>query len=510
MTLSPSYRVLGANASYKYSGTSLKSHQHLNSFQLNSLPKPLFFEGVPSEGETAKETSTSPAPKQQGIFKWVAGMGVIFSSLLGYSVYDNAQSQMAMNQQIRELSTQVQQNQDAQARALTQAVKNPQLLKDLFQPVVQASQRNSLRIEWATPTGDEAMGSGFAIQDNGGNVYVVTNAHVLGSELLGKDFGTTIKEKSITIEDSLGNKSDAQFLSISPVYAGDLAILKVPPTFAQALKAQGMISELRDLSQDPIDGNLKGTWMVTSGNPLGNFNFSSVGMVSTLMQSNANASLNPLKTKLSPLIQMDISMNPGNSGGALMDLNQKVAGVAQAINGKGSGIGYFIPVKTLKEFLESQNISVASEPEKAQKLVDVEGFKVKAAAIEAEYQGFAKRVELLQVLMMEDFAKIPPNPFMQRPSSREIKESALALEPYLLESLETLKIDINALKDFSKDLSQEQKDAIKTTVMEKSFEKLIKSKPKQSKPSPPREEAPPMFKMPGGDILPLFPGDISK
>ncbi|MBY0403693.1 MAG: trypsin-like peptidase domain-containing protein, partial [Cyanobacteria bacterium] len=490
------------------SGNRLQSHRLFNTHQGNTPAKSLRFEGLVPEGETPKEISPSSAPKQQGIFKWVAGMGVIFSSLLGYSVYDNAQSKLALNQQIQELSTQVQQNQDAQARALNQAVKNPQLLKDIFQPVVQASQRNSMRVEWTTPDGDEAMGSGFAIQDKAGNVYVITNAHVLGSELLGKDVGTTVKDKTITIQDSLGNRTEGQFLSMSPIYAGDLAILKVPPTFAQALKAKNMVSELRDLSQDPIDANLKGTWMVTSGNPLGNFNFSSVGMVSTLMQSNANASLNPLKTKLSPLIQMDISMNPGNSGGALMDLNQKVAGVAQAINGKGSGIGYFIPVKTLKEFLESQNIPVASDQELAQKLVNVEEFKAKTAAIETEYQGFAKRVELLQVLMTEDFAKIPPNPFMQRPSSREIKESALMLEPYLLESLEKLKIDINALKDFSKDLTPEQKDAIKTTVLEKSFEKHLKSTPKPSKPSTPREEAPPMFRMPGGDILPPFPGGI--
>src|SRR5690606_33853662 len=52
------------------------------------------------------------------------------------------------------------------------------------------------------------------------------------------------------------------------------------------------------------------------------------------------------------LLQTDTSINPGNSGGPLLNLNVEAIRIITAINSEGQGLGFAIPINTLKEVLD--------------------------------------------------------------------------------------------------------------------------------------------------------------
>jgi len=49
------------------------------------------------------------------------------------------------------------------------------------------------------------------------------------------------------------------------------------------------------------------------------------------------------------LLQTDVEINPGNSGGPLLDLAGEVVGINTAVAEQAQGIGFAIPVNTVKE-----------------------------------------------------------------------------------------------------------------------------------------------------------------
>jgi serine protease Do len=168
-----------------------------------------------------------------------------------------------------------------------------------------------------------ALGSGFVWDKQG---HIVTNNHVVdGAE-------------KVTVTFADGLTLDAEVVGRDP--ESDLAVVKVDPS-----KADLRPITLADSTQVKV-----GQFAVAIGNPFGLEGSMSFGIVSALGRSLPTSSSTlgqggPSYT-IPDIIQTDAPVNPGNSGGVLLDLQGNLIGVPTAIESPvrgSSGVGYAVP-----------------------------------------------------------------------------------------------------------------------------------------------------------------------
>jgi serine protease Do len=163
-----------------------------------------------------------------------------------------------------------------------------------------------------------SLGSGFIINKNG---TVITNNHVINNA---DDIVVKVGDKEYK----------AKIIGADP-YA-DVAVLKIdskdtfkPVKFGDSDKAR------------------VGDWVIAIGNPFG-----LGGTVTSGIISARNRDIN--LTRYDDFIQTDASINQGNSGGPLFNLNGDVIGVNTAIIGQGGsvGIGFAIPSNAASDVVD--------------------------------------------------------------------------------------------------------------------------------------------------------------
>jgi putative serine protease PepD len=178
-----------------------------------------------------------------------------------------------------------------------------------------------------TPEG-QATGSGFVVSKDG---LIVTNDHVVdGASQVQVKIGTSDKAQPATV------------VGADP--SRDLALLKVDA------------GNLPTLSLDDSSSVNVGDPTYAIGNPFGLDHTLTTGIVSALQRSLQA----PDGAKISGAIQTDAALNPGNSGGPLLDADGKVIGVNSQIQtgstngaeGGNVGIGFAIPSNTVKSFID--------------------------------------------------------------------------------------------------------------------------------------------------------------
>ena len=168
------------------------------------------------------------------------------------------------------------------------------------------------------PSASEGTGSGFIWDDNG---HIVTNFHVIENA------------NSIEVKLSDDEVVPAQVVGIDP--PNDLAVIKVdvPPDSLQPLE----VGESENLQV--------GQRAIAIGNPFGLDRTLTTGVVSALGR--------PLQTDqdnyIFNVIQTDAAINPGNSGGPLLDSRGRVIGVNTAVRQDAQGIGFAVPIDTVKQ-----------------------------------------------------------------------------------------------------------------------------------------------------------------
>lgn len=168
----------------------------------------------------------------------------------------------------------------------------------------------------------QSLGSGFIISDDG---YVVTNNHVISG---GEGPGNSAVVTSIKVILPDRKEYVARVVGRDP--ASDLAVLKI--------EAKGLpFVRFGDSTRARV-----GDWVVAIGNPFGLGGTVTAGIVSALHRNTGQGGA------YDRYIQTDASINRGNSGGPMFDLNGNVIGINTLIfspTGGNVGIGFAIPAE---------------------------------------------------------------------------------------------------------------------------------------------------------------------
>jgi serine protease Do len=96
-----------------------------------------------------------------------------------------------------------------------------------------------------------------------------------------------------------------------------------------------------------------GEWVIAIGNPHQLDHTVTVGVISAKGRPITIPDQSSGKTRVyKNLIQTDAAINPGNSGGPLISLQGEVIGINTAVSSQAQGIGFAIPINTVKEVLD--------------------------------------------------------------------------------------------------------------------------------------------------------------
>jgi Do/DeqQ family serine protease len=173
--------------------------------------------------------------------------------------------------------------------------------------------------------GKESSGSGVILTDQG---YIVTNHHVI--------------DQTSKVEVVLDNKQSYKAEIVGSDPTTDLALLKINATGLPFVKYG---------NSDALE---IGEWVLAIGNP-----FDLTSTVTAGIISGKGRSINLLREKsnlaIESFIQTDAAVNPGNSGGALINLKGELVGINTAIaspTGSYSGYSFAVPANLVKKVVD--------------------------------------------------------------------------------------------------------------------------------------------------------------
>ena len=167
-----------------------------------------------------------------------------------------------------------------------------------------------------------SLGSGFLFDESG---LVLTNEHVVvgASEIAVRLF-------------------DERIFSAEVVGAD-------PPTDIAVLQLQEVTEGLPTVALGNSDDLAVGNWVLAIGNPLGLASTVTAGIAS----ATGRQALPPGgRLRFQDFIQTDASINPGSSGGPLINTSAEVVGIATATSQAGHGLGFAIPINMVRDVLE--------------------------------------------------------------------------------------------------------------------------------------------------------------
>ncbi len=188
------------------------------------------------------------------------------------------------------------------------------------------------RYQQQEPRMREGAGSGVILTSDG---YIVTNNHVI--------------ENSDEIVVVLNDKREFEAKLIGTDPTTDIALIKVDE------------DDLPYLQFGNSDALKLGEWVLAVGNP---FNLTSTVTAGIVSAKSRNIGINRASMSIEAFIQTDAAVNPGNSGGALVNMNGDLIGINTAIasrTGSYTGYSFAVPativekvVGDLKEFGQVQ------------------------------------------------------------------------------------------------------------------------------------------------------------
>lgn len=181
----------------------------------------------------------------------------------------------------------------------------------------------------------QSLGSGFIISADG---YIVTNNHVITADGQGQ-------VESITVTMTDGTDYPAKLVGKDA--QSDLAVLKIDSDKPFPFVKFGDSRHAR-----------VGDWVIAIGNPFGLGGTVTSGIISAVYRATGTGSA------YDRYLQTDASINRGNSGGPMFDMNGQVIGINNAIfspTGGSVGIGFAIPAEIAAPIVEKLKNGVAIE-----------------------------------------------------------------------------------------------------------------------------------------------------
>lgn len=179
------------------------------------------------------------------------------------------------------------------------------------------------RYQFEEPQMQQATGSGVIISTDG---YIVTNNHVI----------ERAKAIKVTLHDN--REFEAKLIGTDP--STDIALLKIDGT------------SLPSLTFGDSDALKLGQWVLAVGNP---FNLNSTVTAGIVSAKARGIGIIGGQMPIESFIQTDAAVNPGNSGGALVNTSGELVGINTAIasrTGSFSGYSFAVPVSIVKKVVE--------------------------------------------------------------------------------------------------------------------------------------------------------------
>ena len=178
----------------------------------------------------------------------------------------------------------------------------------------------------------QSSGSGFIMDEDDDEYMIVTNNHVVADT---KELVITFVDETTANAEVKGRDADK-----------DVAVISVK----KAELEKGTADNIKIAVMGDSDKIRVGQGVVAIGNALGYGQSVTAGIISAL-----NREITAEGRTIKNLIQTDAAINPGNSGGALLNMNGEVIGInaAKYSSTEVEGVGYAIPISSVKDLLES-------------------------------------------------------------------------------------------------------------------------------------------------------------
>ncbi len=183
-----------------------------------------------------------------------------------------------------------------------------------------------MEINWVEPYKIPQMGmctgSGFFIDETG---YIVTNSHVVD------------QARSVYIQIPSFGKHQFEVKIIGVMPEKDIALLQVGQDCIDMLKAiHGKVPVLALGDSDTVKRSME---VMALGYPLG--------------QQSLKSTTGVISGHEFGMIQMSAAINPGSSGGPLVNIRGQVIGINSAVVHGAQNVGYMIPINELKVYLDN-------------------------------------------------------------------------------------------------------------------------------------------------------------
>jgi serine protease Do len=207
-------------------------------------------------------------------------------------------------------------------------------LTDHFQSIIKGVSPAVVAVDAVKPPVTDGTGKGKPIEESGSGVMTkfpgvpgviaITNNHVVGAAVPSKVFVTL---------------SDGRIIQPIKIWAdaeSDISLLQLDDETLPTV-------ELGD-----SDKGRRGQWVLAFGSPFGLNQTVTHGIISATERGQINLGST---IRIKEFLQTDAAINPGSSGGPLVDLDGKVLGINTAIaskSGDNSGVSFSIPANLVK------------------------------------------------------------------------------------------------------------------------------------------------------------------